>query len=368
MDYPAKVLKYHQLKNTEVVSLMLTRLLIENYKSIEKAELEFSKINLLIGPNGSGKSSVLESVELLLPNVGKVWESTISKSKVSVSFGFDNFSEIVYAHKTTRQIVIRGIFKDSVLSSIHVEIKDALHGKRIIEAASASLKNKNVEDITIELLHILKAKRRIARRLIGVLPLPESVNTENAHQLFYYACYRSEFQENIGMIREFYSKYGLHNVRWVPTERAGEYEIIATTSEGVDVNLADAGAGLSALFPIVVALAFYPEGSTIFIEHPEMHLHPKLQYELADFLLMVSEKRDYQLIIETHSEHLLYGFLNAVANKRLEPNDLTIYSSRKEHGKSVFEKLKVHEDGSIEGNLQDFLEADIDAFLDWLKA
>ena len=83
---------------------------------------------------------------------------------------------------------------------------------------------------------------------------------------------------------------------------------------------------------------------------------------------MVSKRRDYQLIIETHSEHLLYGLLNAVASKRLLPEELVVYSSRKEQGESVFKKLIVHEDGSVEGGLQDFLEADIDAFLDWLKA
>jgi len=342
LDCPAKVLKYHQLKNTEVVSLMLTRLLIENYKSIEKAELEFSKVNLLIGPNGSGKSSVLEAFGML---TGKWYPFTRGE-----------FEKVVYMHETKRKIRFLGLFSDTPFISVEFKAPE------FTRSAQGNL------DATQKILHVLTSLRKITRTLRNVLANPELVNTENAHQLFYYACYRSEFQENVDMIREFYSKYGLHNVRWVPTERAGEYEIIATTPEGVDVNLADAGAGLSALFPIVVALAFYPKGSTIFIEHPEMHLHPKLQYELADFLVMVSEKRDYQLIIETHSEHLLYGFLNAVANKRLEPNDLTIYSSRKEHGKSVFEKLKVHEDGSIEGNLQDFLEADIDAFLDWLKA
>ncbi len=134
------------------------------------------------------------------------------------------------------------------------------------------------------------------------------------------------------------------------------------------MNIADVGSGLNALFPIVVALAFYPENSSIFIEHPEMYLHPKLQYELADFFIDVSMRRNYQLIIETHSEHLLYGLLNAVVKKKIKPEDLTIYSARKERGKSIFEKLKIYEDGSIEGNLQDFLEADINAFLDFLRA
>lgn len=320
---------------------MLTKLTIENYKSIERAELDFSKVNLLIGPNGSGKSSVLEAFGQL---TGKL-----------MSFTPSEFESVVYHHDKSRQILIMGEFSGKPFTKITYE---APPYKSTVEG----------ENKTRELLHVLTADRQLKRRYhsSGLSKVP--TNVQEAIGLFYYACYRTEFKENIQMIREFYSLYGLHDVRWVPTERQNEYEIIATTPEGVDVNLADAGAGLATLFPIVVALSFYPEGSTVFIEHPEMHLHPKLQYELAEFLLMVSEKRNYQLIIETHSEHLLYGLLNAVSGKRLKPDELTIYSTRKENGKSVFEKMRVHEDGSLEGNLSDFLEADIDAFLDWLKA
>jgi len=348
---------------------MLTKLIIENYKSIERAELYFSKINLLIGPNGSGKSSVLESAEIMgfkrnyIPPIS----STLINSSVIIERfkGIKFFDSLIYTHSTNKKILISGKFENSIISTIEVRLALEQGERKITTQASLG---SSVDVEISRILHILKANRRIERRLHGVTGNTYNINTTNAHQLFYYACYRTEFKENIQMIREFYSRYGLHDVRWVPTERQNEYEIIATTPEGVDVNLADAGAGLAALFPIVVALSFYPEGSTVFIEHPEMHLHPKLQYELAEFFLTVSEKRNYQLIIETHSEHLLYGLLNAVAQKRLKPDELTVYSTKKENGKSVFEKMIVHEDGSLEGNLSDFLEADIDAFLDWLKA
>ncbi len=72
---------------------MLTKLIIENYKSIEKAELEFSKINLLIGPNGSGKSSVLEAFGML---TGK-WDP----------FKREDFEKVIYMHETTRRDISR---------------------------------------------------------------------------------------------------------------------------------------------------------------------------------------------------------------------------------------------------------------------
>jgi AAA15 family ATPase/GTPase len=86
---------------------MLTKLTIENYKSIEQVELDFSKINLLIGPNGSGKSSVLEAFGLM---AGKL-----------VPFTQDEFESVVYRHDTSRRILIKGKFSRKPFSRITYE-------------------------------------------------------------------------------------------------------------------------------------------------------------------------------------------------------------------------------------------------------
>ena len=83
---------------------MLTKLIIENYKSIEKAELEFSKMNLLIGPNGSGKSSVLEAFGLL--------------SSKLIPFTIGEFSDVVHNHETSRKILVDGMFENMPFSRI----------------------------------------------------------------------------------------------------------------------------------------------------------------------------------------------------------------------------------------------------------
>jgi len=59
---------------------------------------------------------------------------------------------------------------------------------------------------------------------------------------------------------------------------------------GEEVNIADAGFGISQILPILVAGYFIPEGSTFIVEEPEIHLHPKAQSEIGTFLYDVSKK------------------------------------------------------------------------------
>ena len=73
---------------------------------------------------------------------------------------------------------------------------------------------------------------------------------------------------------------------------------------GVLTSLVDAGFGASQLLPILIQGLIAPEGGTMLLEQPEIHLHPRAQADLADFLVEVS-RRGVGVIVETHSEHLL---------------------------------------------------------------
>ena len=350
---------------------MISELKVSNYKSIEKCNLEFSKINVFIGPNGSGKTSILECFEHLritsspqmgysIPNLGYTKSGHV-EFLVKMYFQFNDF---VFRRDISRTIQISLKFTNSKLKTAELHFSSS---GGVLKIDGVEGEEINLADLLQRSVFVLRASRIVGRQLGGIIKESQKVDVSNAHQIFYYACYRSEFRENIKIIKDFYSKYGLHDIRWVPLSDSS-YEVIATTDDGIDVNIVDTGSGFMALFPVVVPLAFYPEGSSVFVEHPEMHLHPKLQYEIAKFFLDVSAKRDYQIFLETHSEHVLFSLLNAVANDIIRPDDLSVFSVKKLEGISRFEKLKVHGDGSVEGDLQDFIEPDLNEMLDWLKA
>lgn len=114
-------------------------------------------------------------------------------------------------------------------------------------------------------------------------------------------------------------------------------------------NLTHVGAGVSQVLPIVVMCLLAEEGSTILIEQPELHLHPRVQTLLGDFFLAAS-LAGRQVIVETHSEYLVNRLRYRIAAS--EGEDLaqtvkTYFAEKNEKGASVFRDVKVNRYGAI---------------------
>ena len=73
---------------------------------------------------------------------------------------------------------------------------------------------------------------------------------------------------------------------------------------GRPVDLTSVGVGVSQVMPLLVQCLLTEPGDLVILEQPELHLHPALQMKLADFLL-ACVRSGWQLIVETHSEHLV---------------------------------------------------------------
>lgn len=105
------------------------------------------------------------------------------------------------------------------------------------------------------------------------------------------------------------------------------------------------GSGINQLVHLLLILAATPDNSVLFIEEPEIHLHPKAQTELCGIMLeeILNSKR--QLIISTHSEHVLYSFAQAVRDGKISKGQLSIYvfKSRDEQP----EKVEQDESGDL---------------------
>nr|MDO8132612.1 AAA family ATPase [Candidatus Njordarchaeum guaymaensis] len=136
----------------------------------------------------------------------------------------------------------------------------------------------------------------------------------------------------------------------------------------VRVNIVNEGYGSNQLVHLMTQIALAPEGSSICIDDPEIHLHPKAQAELAEVLLEIAREQQKQIILTTHSEHILFRFLSSVAEGKLTPDELAIYDFVKKDGVTMERRLKIDERGTLEEGLPGFFEADIDELKKYLEA
>ena len=123
--------------------------------------------------------------------------------------------------------------------------------------------------------------------------------------------------------------------------------IVKTTSTGVPTALTDVGFGVSQVLPAIVLLYHVPEGSTVLMEQPEIHLHPAVQSGLADVMLNVAKVRNVQVIIESHSEHLLRRLQRRVAEEQVTSEDVKLYFVSTNYGVAEASDLDLNEYGEI---------------------
>jgi predicted ATPase len=133
-----------------------------------------------------------------------------------------------------------------------------------------------------------------------------------------------------------------------------DYEVKVKTRGGLtEVALPDVGFGVSQILPALVQAFYCPEGSTVWMEQPEIHLHPQVQADLADVFISAiraydrGRPRNVQLIIETHSEHFLNRLQRRIAEEHVRPNEVAMYFAKANHGRAILDELKVNDYGDI---------------------
>ena len=105
------------------------------------------------------------------------------------------------------------------------------------------------------------------------------------------------------------------------------------------------------------------------IEEPEIHLHPKAQADLAEVLAEEARAGDKQVIMTTHSEHILNRLLTLVAEGTLPLEDLAIYAFEKDdQGVCSAHPLKVYANGTVEGGIKDFFDTNLAEMNRYAKA
>lgn len=113
-------------------------------------------------------------------------------------------------------------------------------------------------------------------------------------------------------------------------------------------SLKNVGFGITCILPIVLSLLKAKKGDLLIIENPEAHLHPRGQRKMGELIARVAQG-GVQLIVETHSDHLLNGIRLSVKNKYIEQDKVQInfFQNNKDTGKKEVMNPIILEDGRI---------------------
>ena len=134
------------------------------------------------------------------------------------------------------------------------------------------------------------------------------------------------------------------------------------------VSLADVGFGVSQVLPVIVALLTADPGQLVYVEQPELHLHPKAQVALAK-LLADAAKRGVRVVVETHSSLLLLGVQTLVAEGKLSPGKVILHwFKRGDDGATTVTSANLDEAGAFGDWPEDFGDVELKSESRYLDA
>lgn len=147
--------------------------------------------------------------------------------------------------------------------------------------------------------------------------------------------------------------------RLIHSRRGGAHDL---------VSIADVGFGVSQSLPVVVSLIAAKPGQLVYLEQPEIHLHPRAQRRLAH-IIKDAAHRGVTVIAETHSSLLLKEIQTLVASGGLSREIVKLHwVQRQDDGRTIITSSDLDENGAYGLWPEDFDEVELDAEKSYLDA
>lgn len=196
---------------------------------------------------------------------------------------------------------------------------------------------------------------------------------------FYTAGTISQWQQqndsgSLSQLNEYLQRLGLTSAVKAKVKNANEIELSVnrlpvSNRRGLKkfekksemVNIADVGIGVSQVLPILVALIAAQEGQIVYVEQPELHLHPRAQVAMGE-LLAEAANRGVRVIVETHSSLLLLTVQTLIAQGKIANTDVGLHwFTRDAKGASQVQYVVPDGDGAYGEWPEDFSEIELKA-------
>ena len=337
---------------------MITDIVLENFKGFQKVEIQPKRITAFVGPNGTGKSSVLQAFGLVKQSLEMPRHSRPSGFAVQGPLVNLPGLDALPAHGGRGNTVFlfcgdgsgpASGFECRVEFSIEDTPDTIIFDQGGIEPALKDLRMVPAQRGYTQPFYNLGAV------LVKDVSLIKGI-AEQAEQTATNLCYSPEQVAQVSRLLKKVTGVGLKAVT-VPPQSV---ELTAAAPAG-PVNIVAEGFGTNSLIMLLMQLVSAEQGATVMIEEPEIHLHPKAQADLAEVLAAEARAGDKQVIMTTHSEHILNRLLTLVVEGTLPLDDLAIYAFEKdeETGVCSAKPLKIDAGGRVEGGIKDFFDTNL---------
>lgn len=342
---------------------MLTNLHLENFKGFDLIDIPFKPITLLTGLNSTGKSSVIQAL-LLLKQIDYQRDPSTDHIELFPNGDFvsqGSGRELLHEFATTDEICIAF----NVHNQLHDWrfLYDPLTHRLVTEGVY------NREDLIplAELRFSYLSAERWGPRL--TYPYEDAEQTEGLGIYGEYAIRRlidhgEDPVTNISARHPNAKGVGLlHQVQaWLGELSPGvRLNVKPLRDAGVSVvgfgferrgdvasryyRPTHVGFGLTYSLAILVALLSTEPGTVLLLENPEAHLHPRGQAKLARLMALASQS--VQIVVETHSDHIMNGLRVAVKQREILPENLCFHYFSREGVASRVDTPEINIDGHL---------------------
>ncbi|GAB1544371.1 DUF3696 domain-containing protein [Scytonema sp. NUACC21] len=152
----------------------------------------------------------------------------------------------------------------------------------------------------------------------------------------------------------------LMNIRGFKSEIKNEIvylELNSSSASKTRVSIADVGFGVSQIFPILLEGLRMQHRNTLLLEQPEIHLHPNLQMQLADYFIALA-KSGKRVMVETHSDHIINRLVRRIVEDEtgILKNFIAIYFISATDSGSNFEEICIDENFGVTNWPADFFD------------
>jgi len=320
---------------------MLDTLKIEGFKSIDNQTFELKPLTILTGLNSSGKSSVIQALLLLSSSVSKSTELSGYIKK------FSDFYEV--RNKYTNAKFISFYADEGVYC---IEYKISLQNEMEPSTSFEVTPGWNTLEFETNLHYI--SSNRIGQEDIALYDNSIKFGVDGRYVFGYFEQYKDKkVQDNLVANKDhntldaqvsYWLEYILGIKLRVVTQKITQSNVkVVFDSENLQsISPFNLGAGNSYLAKILIMGLTCEQNNIFIVENPEIHLHPKAQSMLADFFVFLANA-GVQVVVETHSEHLINRLRYAIYKKQINATDTNIYY--KPSIKEKFLNIKIDNNG-----------------------